>query len=154
MRLRFEIFKTDHFTEYRSWYEDSDLNKTLGPLDQEWLDCVLKQENGCQYSVFDESELVAVVGIDFPDSKHPIYFISDIAVKPSLRERGIGSQTIDDLIEMHKLKPGQSWVASVDEKNPRAKSFFEKKGWVAKSETPNQHGMLELRFSKQETKRP
>ena len=147
MTLSFAKFKATDFPEYRSWYDDPELNKHLGPpVDQEWLDYVIAETDGCQYSVFDDGELVAVVGIKFPDAVHPAYTVTDIAVKPQLRERGIGSQVIADLIELHKLKPGQLWAAFVSVNNPRARSFLEKRGWVCKCETPNEYGMLEFSF--------
>lgn len=145
MNLTFEKFNPQHFPEYRSWFEDPDLNRNLGPaVDQEWLDSVMNESDGCQYSVFDGEALIAVVGIKFPDDEHPTYGITDIAVKPRLRGRGIGSQVLGHLMALHPPKPGESWVAFVDERNPRARAFLEKQGWICDSDQPDEHGMFKL----------
>ena len=152
MVLKFIEFTAADFPEYRSWYEDPELNKHLGPpIDQEWLDYVMAWSDGCEYSVFDVGELVAVVGIWFPTAEHPTYTISDLAVKPQLRGRGIGSQVLADLMTLHKLSSGQSWAAYVHVSNPRAKSFLEKHGWLCKCEVPDEHGMLHLTFANPDT---
>lgn len=142
--LRFSTFTTKDFSEYKAWYEDAELNKRLGPMDDQWLDHVLHETDGCEYSVFRGKELVAVVGIKFPDPTHPAYYITDFAIKPHLRNQSIGSSVLRALIKLHKRKPGQSWKAFVDVRNSGAKSFFEKNGWICASETPDEHGMLTL----------
>ncbi len=56
-------FDSNCFAEYRSWFADEQLNRVLGPLDDEWLDCVLNEEPASQF-VFHENEgMVAVAGI-------------------------------------------------------------------------------------------
>jgi len=148
MSFKIVRFTAADLPEYRSWYEDPELNERLGPpVDQEWLDCVMDLTDGCEYSVFDDSVLVAVVGIWFPTAEHPRYTISDLAVKPQLRGRGIGSRALAGLMRLHRLDPGQSWAAHVHVGNPRAKSFLEKHGWVCQCAVPDDHGYLELTFS-------
>ena len=146
MTLLFSKFTKKDFPEYKAWYEDAELNMRLGPMDDAWLEHVMNETDGCQYSVFHDKELVAVIGFKFPDSKHPAYFITDFAMKPNLRNKGIGSEILHELIKQHPLKPRQTWKAFVDIRNPRAKTFFEKNGWVCLSETPDKHGMLVLEF--------
>ncbi len=118
-------------------------------MDQEWLDCVMAETNGYHYSVFLEGELVAVLGIKFPDSKHPDFHLTDITVKPDLRNKGIGSQVLDELLKRHLLKPGQSWKTVVNINNPKAKSFFEKNGWVCVSKRPDKNSMITLIYPAQ-----
>ena len=142
MKLKILKFKTEDFEEYKSWYKDSDLNKELGPMDQEWLDYVLKEKDGREYSVFSGGKLVAVAGIKFPDSKHPYYFITSIAVKPSFKRQGIGSQVLQYLMKLHPLKSRQFWKAVINIRNIKARSFLEKNGWICKSEKPDEHGMI------------
>jgi len=99
--LKLLKFKPEDFEEYKSWYKDVNLAKELGPMDKEWLNAVLKEKDGQEYSAFNKENLVAVVGIKFPNTEHPYYFITDIAVKPSLKNQGIGSQVLQKLIELH-----------------------------------------------------
>jgi len=152
MTLMFVKFRAADFPEYRAWYEDRELNEHLGPpVDQEWFDFVTASTEGCEYGVFDDEVLVAVVGIWFPTAEHPAYTISDMAVKPQLRGRGIGSQVLADLMGLYELGPGQSWVAYVHIGNPRARTFLEKHRWICKCQVLDEHGMLELTFANPET---
>ena len=147
MKLKFSKFKNDDFSEYKSWYVDLELNKRLGPMNNMWLDHVMNATGGCQYSVFHNKKLIAVVGIIFPDAKHSSYYITDFALKPHLRNQGIGSEVLKEMMNSHPLKSGQSWKAFIDERNPKAKSFFEKNGWSCLSKTTDKHGMFTLEFS-------
>ena len=116
-------------------------------MDNKWLDHVMTATDECQYSVFCDKELVAVVGIIFPDAKHPSYYITDFALKPHLRNQGIGSEVLKELMNLHILKPGQSWKTFIDKRNPKAKSFFEKHSWICLTKTPDKHGMFTLKFT-------
>ncbi len=136
--LTLKPFKKEDFPEYLSWFQDPDLNEQLGPMekDDEWLTYAIDQQKGlteyvgCTYSVFQNEKLVSIIGVDFPDPTNHRYGISSIAIKPNLRERGIGSKALQELINLHPLKSRQYWVAYVDEKNPKAKLFFEANGWT------------------------
>lgn len=144
MKLRFSTFTAADFSEYKAWYDDAELDKRLGPMDDKWLDHVMHETRGHQYSVFLGKDLVAVIGILLPDAEHPAYYITDFAMKPHLRNQGIGSQVLAKLMKLYSLKPGEEWRAFIDERNPRAKAFFEKNGWKCVSNTPDEHGMLLL----------
>lgn len=145
--LRLSKFAEEDFPEYRSWYDDAELNLRLGPMDDEWLECVLNETDGRQYSVFEDEELVAVIGVTFPAADHPACFITDLAVKPSRRRHGIGSRVLAELMTLHRLEPGQTWNAVVDVKNAGARRFLEKNGWRCVTPTPDAHGMLALEIA-------
>jgi len=150
IELDFKIFKKEDFPAYLSWFQDPDLNKQLGPMkeDDEWLTYTLNEQNGlteydgCTYSIFQNKKLVSVIGIAYPDREAPTYVISSIAVKPFLRSRGIGKKILKKLMKLHPLKKGQYWVAYVDEKNLKAKLFFEKNGWKCVTKSPENNGMF------------
>lgn len=143
MFLRFSKFQKEHFPEYKSWFEDAELNMRLGPMDDAWLEYVTRETDGCQYSVFCGEELIAVVGIKYPTAKHPEYYLTDFAMKPALRSKGIGSKVLRELLRMHS---DRHWKAFVDVRNPRAKTFFERHGWACVSNEPDTHGMLTLKL--------
>jgi ribosomal protein S18 acetylase RimI-like enzyme len=147
MDFRFVPFRAEDFPEYLSWYKDEELDSHLGPMKEndEWLHHVLQRTDGKEYSVFTGNKLVAVVGTLFPDAKHPSYYITNFAMKPNLRAQGIGTKILNELIALHPLKKGESWIAFVDVRNPKAKSFFEKSGWKS-SDKPDEHGMFQLVF--------
>lgn len=142
--LDFNIFKKEDFPEYLTWFQDPDLHKRLGPMedDDEWLTEILQDDDGCTYSVFMNEKLVAVIGLVFPNKEFPIYCISSIAVKPMLRSKGIGKKVLQGIIELHPLEKGQYWKAFVDEKNPKATSFFERNGWKFVGRLPENNEML------------
>ena len=145
--MQFQKFRFQDFPEYKSWYKDPELNKHLGPPpDQEWLDCVMQEKEGCEYSVFDNNKMVAVLGINFPTAKDPSYYITDIAINPGLKNQGIGSKVLDQLLILHPLKPGQSWKAFLNKDNQEARAFFSKKGWVCESKTPGKNNMLTFSY--------
>ena len=149
MKLDFKLFQKEDFSEYLSWFQDSDLNKQLGPMeeDDEWFTYTLNEQKGltefegCTYSVFQNKNLVSVLGIEYPDKESPTYGISSFAVKPSLRSRGIGKMVLKSLMKLHPLKKGQYWIANVNEKNPKAKLFFENNGWISTTKPPDNNGM-------------
>ena len=125
VKLDFQIFKKEDYPEYYSWFHDSDLNKQLGPLkkeNEEWLQYVLDEQAGLTeyrgrtYSVFLKKKLVSVIGIIFPDEENLAYVITSIAVKPQLRNKGIGRKVLKDIIQLHPLKGKQYWIAHVDSK--------------------------------------
>jgi len=151
MKLTFSKFEKKDFADYKSWYKDADLNKRLGPMDDDWLKHALDRSDGCEYSVFLEEELVAVVGILFPTSEYPAYYITDFAIRPGLRNKGIGSQVLKQLIALHNESHEKSWIAFIDTRNPKAKSFFEKNDWVCKSDKPDKDGMLKLEYKANST---
>jgi ribosomal protein S18 acetylase RimI-like enzyme len=140
--LRFTPFRSEDFAEYKRWYDDADLNAHLGPMDESWLQAVLHENNGREYAVFSGSELIAVVGIKFPTPEHPSHYITDFAIKPHLRSKGIGSQVLRALLKMYPHHTG--WRSFVDAKNLRAQKFFRSNGWQEVSEEPDDHGMVEL----------
>lgn len=146
MNLTFSRFAAADFDEYTSRYDDTALNMHLGPMGKAWLESVLSQTNGIDYSIFLEGELVAVIGFMYPDAAHPFYFITDFAIKPHLRSRGIGSAVLRELLHLHPLKPSHYWRTVVDVNNPQAKSFFEKNGWACLTQASDEHGMLTLEW--------
>ncbi len=111
-------------------------------MDDEWLEHVMKEENGLQYSVFSGKDLVAVVGMIPPMEKYPDYYLTDFAIKPDLRDQGIGSTVLRELIQLHPLV---SWKAVVNVRNTKASSFFKKNGWSV-AEKPDEHGMLAMEY--------
>lgn len=147
LELDFILFEKADFPEYLSWYKDPDLNKQLGPMEEndEWLS-TLDNEEGCTYSVFQHKKLVAVIGIVFPDTDYPHYCITNIAIKPTLRSKGIGKKVVEKIMQLHQPKKGQSWIAHVDEKNPRAKLFFENNGWKCTTLPAKNNGMFMFEY--------
>jgi len=147
--LKIAAFKREDFEEYQSWFADPELNKYLGPMEIEdsWLEHVLSNNpDGYEYSVFINQKMVAEVGILLPNSDNPSFFITNLAVNPKLRNQGIGSAVLKELMQMHPLEKDQSWKAFVDAENLKAIAFLEKNGWERLSNDPDESNMHDFEF--------
>lgn len=87
--------------------------------------------------------MIAVVGILFPDADHSAFYITDFCVKPDMKNKGLGSMVLAEILKMHQSK---QWRAFIDENNPQALQFFQKNGWKLISNEPDEHGMIEVEF--------
>lgn len=123
-------FQAEDFPPYESWFVDPVLNAQLGPMDREWLEHVLNDAGGVQYSILRGDQLVAVVGICLPNPTHPYYFVTDLAVRPALRGSGIGRAVMTLVMSQAELQSSPLWRASVRPDNPGALAFLIKLGWT------------------------
>ncbi|MEL6941792.1 MAG: GNAT family N-acetyltransferase, partial [Bacteroidota bacterium] len=87
--------------------------------------------------IFQEGKMIAVLGIALPTEESPCLVITDIAVHPKLRGKGIGKAVIHHLLQLY---PQASFKTFVDEKNINAISFFEHLEWK-KMEVIDEDGM-------------
>ncbi len=127
--LGFSNFGKEHFEDYKSWFEDAHLNQALGGIDEEWLSHVLYDKEGVELAVMQDDSLVAVVGVVLPKTNHNFYTITNMAVKPGMTRRGLGSLILARLLNLYVLKPGEYWGAYVEYSNIKAQRFFEKNNW-------------------------
>lgn len=116
----------------QDWFTDERLNAELGPLDAEWLEYVLADRGGVELVASDPAALelpLALVGVVWATADHP-HTISDLAVSPALRGRGLGRRAITAVLAWEGHPPGDDWVAYVASDNPAADAFFRALGWV------------------------
>lgn len=132
--MDFRIFSESDFKEYLKWFNDERIRSSLFNIDSEWLKGILNDNTGIEYAIYLFEEMVGEVGIVFPTEENPYYVISNIAIKPSKFRTGIGTKVLNNLYELHPLKEREFWVAYVEEENKTAQRFFEKNGWVRKTE--------------------
>ncbi len=138
-------FDRSHFEQYLSWYKDPELNRWLGPMDEEWLDAVMNEEDGIQYAIFDNDEFVAVLGITYGSEQQPFTVITDIAINPAQRRKGIGSRI---LAELNRQMPDiklDNWVVYIDPKNHKALTFFKKHNWIETHDLSESNDMIRLK---------
>jgi len=128
-RLSFREFQASDFPEYKSWFQDEQLDAALGPMDEEWLAYILQDQKGAEFAVRAGSELVAVVGVTRMAEQAGYEVITDFAVKPALRGTGVGSKVLLQLLEEIPLRESQYWVAYVERTNDVAQHFFTRHGW-------------------------
>lgn len=121
-------FTAADFDEYRRWYEDPELDEQLGPMDEEWLDYVLADEEGAQLVCLENDAMVAVVGLAV-DPEADAWVVTDIAVNPALRRRGVGRRAIEAVMELPRFSHISNWLAYVMSDNPAAHRFFVSLGW-------------------------
>jgi ribosomal protein S18 acetylase RimI-like enzyme len=122
-------FQETDFPNYESWFVDPELNRQLGPTDREWLTCVLTDSEGAEYSFLINQELIAVAGVHYPTAEHNYYYITDIAVRPQLRGRGIGERIVRELQVQTELQLVKNWRAGVAINNIAAAKLLESLGW-------------------------
>ena len=145
--MEFTDFTAKDFAEYQAWFQDEVLNSQLGPApDEEWLEYVLSDALGKQFCVFDQGEIVAVVGVVLPTLEHRYCVVSDIAVKPELRGKGIGKLVLAELVRQVSLQAGEYWKAFVEETNLNAIAFFHAAKWKLQPESSDD-SMCEFVFS-------
>lgn len=131
--MKIQLFHQDHFKEFKSWSCDAEFHRRLGPINDEWLNFVINEKSGRQYSVFDDGKLVAVVGIVLPDDMHNFYVLTDLSVSPLLKSKGIGSSALKKVLEIYQndIKP---WKTYIEIDNEAAIRLFKKNGWTTNGE--------------------
>lgn len=122
-------FTRDDWGWVQKWFEDETLNNELGPLDEEWLEYVLAEESGVQlvYCEADGSP-AALVGCVW-DPAGIEHGITDLAVNPSRRNKGVGRRALNETLAWSGHPRSKHWVAFVDPENSVAFSFFVALGW-------------------------
>ncbi len=55
-------FLADDWPWVQEWFQDPLLNRELGPMDQEWLEAIIAEDNGVQLVVSTGGEPVALLG--------------------------------------------------------------------------------------------
>ena len=147
MKLEFTLFQQEHYSEYTRWYVDAELNHRLGPMDQTWLNAVLTEtpSDGATWVVFRAAELVAVVEIAFGSQNHSTAFITAIAIKPTLRQQGIGKAVLHQLLSKNKSQGITDHIAFISVDNIAGRRCFEKVGFVPTTFEPDEHGYTEYR---------
>lgn len=146
MKLTFKQFQHTEYAEYASWFVDPELNRRLGPMDQEWLDFVLAEPEteGITWAVFWEEKLVAVLETVFDPAGQLPAAITAIAVKPSLRGQGIGTAALQQLLALHHAQGIAAHIAYVAQDNASARRLIEQVGFARTATAPNEHGYLEF----------
>lgn len=107
--MRYARFTRADFATYRQWFVDAELNRQLGPVDEDWLEYVLADEAGMQFSFFVGDELLAVAGVVVPSTPDDPYVITDLAVQPGRRRQGIGSEALARLLAAEEFAGVAVW---------------------------------------------
>lgn len=147
MNLVFRRFQQEDYPEYAAWFIDPELNRRLGPMDQEWLDAVLTEPEsaGITWAVLRDAELVAVVETVFDHQNHKPAGITAMAAKPSLRRQGIGTAVLRQILSQHQSRGIAEHVAYIAIDNLAGQRCIERVGFVPVSTEPNEHGFIEYR---------
>ncbi len=145
-QLSFSRFHTNDFEEYLSWFADPELDQHLGPMEANdpWLDYVMSNHQGADFAVYRDGEMVAEIGLQFPNEENSTYYITNLAVKPELHGQGIGSLVLSAIIILYPLQRRESWRCFVHENNPKTRAFLEKNKWKCQNEFPDEEGFFEF----------
>lgn len=151
MNLELRKFNRGYYHEYVSWFADPELNRRLGPMagdeGKDWLQAVLTQpeSEGEEWAVFLDTGLVAVVGTVFdPEGLLPPG-ITELAVKPDLRRKGIGAAVLQKVFSLHRSRGITQHLAYIHVDNDAGRKCAEKAGFAAVGATPDKHGYVEFR---------
>ena len=148
MDLEFKQFTKEHFAEYASWFTDPDLNHRLGPMDDAWLELVTRggELPGDEtWAVLRDGELVAVVEALVEADSPGSYTIGAVATKPALRGQGIGTLSLQHVLDVHKSRGIVHHIARVSVDNVAGQRCAAKAGFMPASSAPDQHGYIALR---------
>ncbi|MGB3476393.1 MAG: GNAT family N-acetyltransferase [Mycobacterium sp.] len=121
------------------WFRDPELDRRLGPVDDEWLDYVLSDHDGAQLVVErDTGQPVALAGCVW-DRSGTEHGITDFAVDPRLRRSGIGTQALTSVLTWVGHPAAKRWIAFVELDNSAAFNFFSAIGWDAQGIEDGMH---------------
>lgn len=123
-------FTAQDFPIYKKWFSDQTLQETLGHVDDEWLNHILKDQEGYEFVILDNQKLVAVIGVVLPTQKNPITVITNIAVDPKEKGKGYGTIALQKVMEEIGTTAGGIWAAYVSQNNVEGQHFFDKQKWI------------------------
>ena len=147
INFKLKLFQREHYAEYASWFTDPELNRHLGPMDEDWLEAVLSQPKsaGVTWAIFSGIELIAVVETVFDPERRLTAGITAIAVKPNLRRQGIGAMVLQQILSIHKSKGIVEHVTYASIHNSGGRRCVEKVGFVPATTEPDERGYIEFR---------
>lgn len=129
MTLTVRPFTAADYAPYRRWYDDPVLDARLGPIDDDWLDCVLREVDGRQAVCEEAGTMVAVAGVVLPRDTGGWGAVSDLAVDPARRGMGIGRRVLRALLARPELASVTEWRAWAEHDNLGAIGVLRAAGW-------------------------
>src|SRR5688572_11054052 len=142
MNLELRPFAAEDFAEYASWFADPDLNRYLGPMDEECLELMTaggEVPGDETWAVLRAGELVAVVVALIDADDRSTYMITAVATKPALRGQGIGPAALQHVFELHRGRGVVEHSAQVSVGNTAGRRCAAKAGFVPAGSEPNRH---------------
>jgi N-acetylglutamate synthase-like GNAT family acetyltransferase len=143
MQLQFQLFNTTHLPEYKKWFKDPEIKRYLGDVDEEWLKYVETKANQLEFAVFHDDRMVGEIGIVLPIEEEAYNVITNLAVNPLYRSRGIGKMILSQALKLDIADLSIHWVAFVEPLNWKARKLFSQSGW---DKTPAEEADDMIRF--------
>lgn len=111
------------------WAQDPVVDLRLGPVDAEWFEHVLGEDQGVELVVEDGwGQPIGLVGCVW-DPTGDAHVISDLCVDPARRRAGLGRRSLKAALSWAGHPETRRWIAFIDEKNAPAREFFHSMGW-------------------------
>lgn len=127
-----------------NWFRDPWLNRELGPLDQAWLQHVINNSDGVELVAEISEQPIGMIGIAWADNTHPFHGITDLAISPKLRRRGLGRRVLKQAMKWPGHPPTKGWIAFVNKENTPSARLLLSVGW---REDGIQDGMKRFKYT-------
>lgn len=128
--VQLRTVRRDDWEWLQKWFQDEWLNNELGPIDEAWLEHVLRENDGVELVAEERGKPVAIIGILWSTKNNPFHVVSDIAVDPKLRRKGIGRRVLVNVMTWPGHPSASEWIAFVSKENEVAAFFLKSIGWV------------------------
>jgi len=128
--IQLRSVRRDDWEWIQKWFRDERLNNELGPIDEAWLEHVLGEKDGVELIAEENGSPVAIIGVLWGTKENPFHVVTDIAVHPKLRRRGIGRRVLTSVLTWPEHPSTSEWIAFISKENNEAVSFLKSLGWV------------------------
>jgi GNAT superfamily N-acetyltransferase len=123
------IAKTD-WSWLEEWFRDPWLNRDLGPMDRDWLAHVLEDRGGVQLVAETGVGPAALIGVTWAERGRPYHVVTDLAVAPAQRRKGVGRASLTACLAWDGHPPTQHWRGYVARQNPAPAHLLATMGWT------------------------
>lgn len=127
--IELRAIKREDWSWVTCWFDDAWLNKELGPVDKEWLDCVLSEADGIELVAELNEQPIGLIGIKWSTAEHPFHTITDLAINPTLRGRGLGRSVLKAAMVRRGHPNTDKWITFTAEDNDSPARLLLSMGW-------------------------
>lgn len=135
-RIKFRVIRAADRPWIETWFQDTWLNTVLGPIDDGWFAHVLHAKDGVQLVAEAGDVTAGLIGVIWANPGNHYHAITDLAVNPALRRRGLGQRILTETLKWPGHPAATKWVAYVSPDNPAPARLLLAMGWI-EEDSPN-----------------